>query len=283
MLNKTETQQLQDKIVKLENIIEDKNNEIRDLKSSFFDLNDTNLKISKKMKDYKKKISKLRSQLIDLKCKLKEVYQSKGNDKLKRLKEIIQDINDENYSDDEVRSVSILTLSDAGSIYYPNKAKTKCPFNKPDDKNTAKKIIGYHRKTKSKNLDSDDSSNIQKIQFNIEDVFLPTESYNPNQFSDLKTAKGNFELSNAKKIDFAKLHFSSEDEDENNEPNVLYRSPVKCRYRDSVIRMSNLRQSNQISEIFANSSKNWESPMRASDVFSRRDNLEVLRSCDFNS
>ena len=114
-------------------------------------------------------------------------------------------------------------------------------------------------------------------------MFLPTESYNPNQFSDLKTAKGNFDFSNAKKIDFAKLHLYSEDEDENNEPNVLFKSPEKKRYNDSAVRMSTLRQSNQISEIFASSSRNGESPIRASDIFSRKDHGEVLRSWDFKS
>ena len=97
------------------------------------------------MKEYKKKISKSRSQTIDLKWRLRDLYKWKSNNKLKQLKEIIEEINEENYSDDEVRSVSMLTLSDAGSVYYPNKTN-KCPFKKAESKDSAKKYIGYHRK-----------------------------------------------------------------------------------------------------------------------------------------
>lgn len=67
--------------------------------------------------------------------------------------------------------------------------------------------------------------------------------------------------------------------DENQEPNLRYRSP---NLNDSVVRVSDMRQSYQISEIFGASSRHGDSPMRASDIFNRKEgDDEVLRSIDF--
>jgi hypothetical protein len=48
-----------------------------------------------------------------------------------------------------------------------------------------------------------------------------------------------------------------------------------------VVRVSDLRQSYQISEILAASSRHGDSPMRGSDIFNRKVDDEVLRSIDF--
>ena len=270
-----------EQIKNLEAVIEDQNLEIRDLKSSLYDLNDTNNKIMKKMKEYKKKNTKSRFQTIELKNHLKELYKSKKEVGPAQLKEIIDEITEDCYSDEEVRSVSILTLSDAGSVYYPSK-KTRSPVKKMRDVASKKMRLDYHRKTMGKIRESVDSEKRDIIKFDVEDVFLPAETMGPAQLSDMKSRKEDFNACYKKKIDFKKLEiFSENDDNENNEPNVRYKSPVRRGLNDSVVRISALRQSYQMSEIMAASSKNGESPIRASDIFSRRGIDDVLKSVDF--
>ena len=189
VIKKTESEKYTEQINMLKQTVDKQNEEIRDLKSANYDLNDTNNKIIKKVKEYKSKNSRYRTQIIDLKVKLKKLSKiSNFEKKQKALKDIVNDINEQWYSDEEVRSVSVLTLSDAGSIYYPGKHK-QSPFNKTKRFNTRQKLMtGQHMKSWSINSETSESPKIlgKKLKFEIDDVYLPAESMGTVQFSELK-------------------------------------------------------------------------------------------------
>lgn len=188
VIKKTESEKYIEQIKNLKQTIDKQNEEIRDLKSANYDLNDTNNKIIKKVKEYKSKNSRYRTQLIDLKVDLKKICKLNNFEKKQRaLKDTINDINEQWYSDEEVRSVSVLTLSDAGSIYYPGKHK-QSPFNKTKRFNTRQQLTGHNLRSKSINSETSESPRIsgKKLKFDIDDVFLPAESMGTVQFSELK-------------------------------------------------------------------------------------------------
>jgi DNA repair exonuclease SbcCD ATPase subunit len=196
---KSEAQRFNEQIKHLENVIDEQCVEIRDLKSSIYDLSDTNQKIVKKMKDLKKKNLKAKKQTVDIKSKLVNITKQKKEPKIRQISQIIEDINEDCYSDEENRSVSCLTLSDAGSIYYPSK-KVNSPMKKLSSKERAKLNIGYHRKTRSKIMDTSMSVK-DNIKFDVGDVFLPTETMGVNQLSDLKSAHRDYNKFHLKKTD----------------------------------------------------------------------------------
>jgi len=110
-----------------------------------------------------------------------------------------------------------------------------------------KQKIGYHRRTQSNNSDEQQSPevNCKRIKFDVDGVFLPTESLGADQFSDLKN--NNCKLNQRKNL-LKRLDLYSDEE--NDEPNIETISPQKDPFNDSVVRVSALRQSQQISEIF---------------------------------
>lgn len=236
----------------------------------------------KKMKEYRKRNKDSKLQMMELKCKLRKLCKNKIDAKSIKLQSIIDDIKEDYYSDEEVRSsVSILTLSDAGSVYYPNKK-----YNSPSKKlrcSMRKMQIGYHHKrTKSRNSDENSLKN-DKLDFDAQEVFLPAETLGPREYSDLKSIKGHFNAHHAQRFDFKKLDLYSDEDHENQTPNLRYQiADDKESLNDSVIKVGDLRQSYQMSEIFCASSRRGESPIRGSDIFSRKNDDEVLRSLNFN-
>jgi hypothetical protein len=190
---KSEVQRFNEQIKHLENVIDEQCVEIRDLKSSIYDLSDTNQKIAKKMKELKKRNLKAKKQTVDIKAKLTNITKQKKDPRMRQIREVLEDINEDCYSDEENRSVSCLTLSDAGSIYYPSK-KVNSPMKKLSSQQRAKLNIGYHRLTRSKNFDNSMSEKKDNIKFDVCDVFLPAETMGANQLSDLKNAHRDFNL-----------------------------------------------------------------------------------------
>jgi hypothetical protein len=195
-------------------------------------------------------------------------------------KGVVEEISKDCYSDEEVRSISIMTLSDVGSIYYPSK-KIKSHSKKPPLASPKRMRIGYHKKTINKISESLENDPDVQIKFDINDVFLPHETMGPSQLSDLKLNKNDLEDCRVRRIDFKKLKLYSEDEDENNEPNVRYQSPDRDKLNESVVRIDHMRESCRFSDIFAASSRHAESPIRASDVFSRKGDNEMMASVEF--
>lgn len=188
VIKKSESDKMNEQIRQLEFTIEKLNIDIRDVKSANYDLNDTNNKIMKKVKSYKTRWHKYRNKIIELKGDLKTLSKMRIDKRQKALKDIIEDIADPGYSDDDQKSVSVLTLSDAGSIYYPGKPRNS-PFNKTRQFDTRQKMNAYHKTSQSKRRsDSSDSSKFEakKLEFEVDDVFLPAESMGAAQFSDLK-------------------------------------------------------------------------------------------------
>lgn len=145
------------------------------------------------MKELKKRNLKAKKQTVDIKARLTNITKQKKDPRMRQIREILDDINEDCYSDEENRSVSCLTLSDAGSIYYPSK-KVNSPMKKLSSKERAKLNIGYHRKTRSKNFDNSMSEKKDNIKFDVCDVFLPAETMGANQLSDLKNAHRDFNL-----------------------------------------------------------------------------------------
>ena len=96
VIKKTESEKYIEQINNLKQTIDKQNEEIRDLKSANYDLNDTNNKIIKKVKEYKSKNSRYRTQLIDLKVDLKKICKLNNFEKKQRaLKDTINDINEQ--------------------------------------------------------------------------------------------------------------------------------------------------------------------------------------------
>ena len=96
VIKKTESEKYIEQIKNLKQTIDKQNEEIRDLKSANYDLNDTNNKIIKKVKEYKSKNSRYRTQLIDLKVDLKKICKLNNFEKKQRaLKDTINDINEQ--------------------------------------------------------------------------------------------------------------------------------------------------------------------------------------------
>jgi len=211
-LKKSELERYETQIKHLENVIDEKCIEIRDLKSSMFDLSDTNSKVMRRMKELKKKNAKCRKQTIDLRSQLKKLCRVKTNIKSHHIKDILDDIEEDCFSDEEARSVS-----------YPNN-KANSPFKKMEKASARKFRIGYHRDRYNKNCESMENGEEVNIKFDVQDVFLPQQTLGVEEFSDLKKGvKQNLNECHVKKIDFKKLDLYSDDEDEN----VLFRSPVR--------------------------------------------------------
>mmetsp|Transcript_19638 Transcript_19638/g.17365 ORF Transcript_19638/g.17365 Transcript_19638/m.17365 type:complete len:205 (+) Transcript_19638:412-1026(+) len=204
---------------------------------------------------------------------------------MREVREILDSINETCQSDDDVRSsVSCLTLSDCGSIYYPSKPN-KSPSKRLAPERQSKLFIGYHKRSKSKNIESKNNSD-KKDTFNldVEDVFLPAETLLNTQNSDIKALELDLNACQPQKIDFRRLDLYSEgcSNRENKEPNRRYETEERDELNESVVRVSVLRGSCQMSEILGASSKKGESPIRASDVFSRKGDDISLKSIDWS-
>ena len=285
---KSQTQRLTDKIKHQEKIIDEKNkiidnkeDEIKDLKSSIYDMSDSSEKAIKNIKRLKWRVKKLRNQFIEIKSKLSNLAKSRKSPSLSSIREILENINDTWQSDDDSRSVSCLTLSDAGSIYYPSKP-SKSPLGRLAPERQSKLFIGKRSRSKNFETLSNDAQK-EDLQFDVEDVFLPAETMNspwkfnkkkPNLY--LNVCQSTNKLS---RLDLCSQGFSNR---ENKEPNRRYGSPQnKDELNESVIRVSAVRESYQMSDILAASSRKGESPIRGSDIFERKDDDIVLKSIDF--
>ncbi|CAI2365098.1 unnamed protein product [Moneuplotes crassus] len=281
---KSEAQRMNEKIKFLESTLEQKEIDIRDLKSSNYDLSDSNAKAAKKLKLLKNKFLKIKVQLREIRSQLTNLVKSRKQPKINDIRDILEGFKENVNSDDDLRSsiVSCLTLSNAGSVYYPSK-RPRSPSRDDSVESVKRMQLGYHNSHKKPLRNESDCNSVQRDSLDIGDVFLPAESMCAAKFASLKKTRLYPCPLPPQKIDFKKVVMFTEEEKnlENKEPNLRYLSPEKDELNDSVVRISNVRESIQMSEIMAASSRKGESPIRASDLFSRKDADDVLQSIDF--